>query len=112
MPTKITGYVDNQPWCEAIDFYDIGLLHHYLINSLPHCRRLLVGEYGPKNAAPFDEDAVSVRKLSQMRLHTTRSSTLFKDVRDDEGNTIPGGRERGNMPGSSSNLSQAMSMAE
>jgi hypothetical protein len=33
MPTKITGYIDNQPWCEAIDFYDIGLLRHYLMTA-------------------------------------------------------------------------------
>ncbi|MGH3633747.1 MAG: hypothetical protein ACRDTS_06570, partial [Mycobacterium sp.] len=112
MPTTINGHVDGAPWCEAIDFYEVGLLRHYLMSACfivtaylsgmraEECRALRRGCCTPVQADPSTPAHYEIRGKS------------FKDALDEEGNTIPGGREREQPWLVVEPVAQAIAMAE
>lgn len=112
MPTEITGHVDGNPWCDAIDYYEVPLLRHYLMTACfivvaylsgmraEECRALARGCCAPANPEPGTPDHYEIRGIS------------FKDARDENGNTIPGGREREHPWLAVEPVAKAIAMAE
>lgn len=94
MPTPITGHIDGQLWCPAIDYYQVEQLHRMLMIAclivtaylsgmrIEECRALRRGCCTPAQQDP------GTPAHFQIRGH------FFKDALDSNGNSIPGGVER------------------
>lgn len=94
MPTEVTGFVDGRPWCPAIDYYEVDQLRRMLMIAcfvvvsylsgmrVEECRALLRGCCEPAHRGDKTPSHFEIRGRS------------FKDARDNDGNTIPGGVER------------------
>lgn len=94
MLTPITGRVDGEPWCDAIDFYEVEHLERMLMTACfivtaylsgmrsEEVRALRRGSCTPAHPDPAAPPHYEVRGHS------------FKDAIDEEGNAVPGGIER------------------
>jgi hypothetical protein len=94
MPTQVTGFVDGQPWCPAIDYYEVEQLKSMLMIAcfivvsylsgmrVEECRALKRGCCAPVEAGDGAPPHFEIHGRS------------FKDALDEEGNSIPGGVER------------------
>jgi hypothetical protein len=112
MPTVITGRVDGKPWCDSIDYYEVALMRHYLMTACfivvaylsgmraEECRALRRGCCAAAEPEPGTPDHYEIRGFS------------FKDARDDNGNTIPGGQEREHPWLAVEPVAKAIAMAE
>ncbi|CAG4931779.1 hypothetical protein [Acidithrix sp. C25] len=94
MPTTITGLVDGEPWCSAIDYYEVEQMRHMLMVACFIVVAYLSGMRVEECRALRRGSCTATRPEPDMPPHFEIRGLSFKDALDEDGNAIPGGVER------------------
>lgn len=94
LPTPIHGRLDDAPWCNAIDYYDVDRFTRMLMIASFIITAYLSGMRVEECRALERGCCVPVAAYLNTPPHYELRGRSFKDAIDRNGDSIPGGRER------------------